>query len=240
MEIIPAVDIMKGRVVRLTRGDPRLMRSYEHLGDPVSLARRWEVEGARFIHIVDLDAALGRKGNLKVIKLIVNSVNVPIQVGGGIRSLEFAKKLLLMGVKRIIIGSLAFSDPYVVKTLLEEFGEERIVVALDHQKGIVMIKGWKSSSEMSINEASENFRKLGVRLFLVTSVNRDGTLLGPDIETLSQLCRHDYKIIAAGGISSIKDILALKRLGIYGAIIGKALYEGRFNLKEALRAAADE
>jgi len=240
MEVIPAVDIMKDKVVRLIRGDPRLMSSYEHLGDPLSLARRWEAEGAHFIHIVDLDAALGRRGNLEVIELIVKSVDVPVQVGGGIRSLELARRLLLMGVNRVIIGSLAFSDPCVIKTLLGEFGDERVVVALDHQKGIVMIKGWEVSAGMSIDEAAEKFRRLGVRLFLVTSVDRDGTLLGPDIETLSHLCRQGYEVIAAGGVRSIEDILALKRLGVRGVVVGKALYEDRFSLSEALRAATDE
>jgi len=240
MEVIPAVDIMKGKVVRLVRGDPRLMSSYDHLGDPVRLAQRWEAEGARFIHVIDLDAALGMGRNLHVIELIVKSVDVSVQVGGGIRSLELARKLLSMGVERIIIGSLAFSDPPVVKALLEEFGANRIVVALDHQRGIVMIRGWETSAGVSVNEAAENFRRLGVRLFLVTSVNRDGTLLGPDLETLSQLCRRGYEVIAAGGVSSIEDLLVLKRLGVHGVVVGKALYEEKFSLNEALRAVIDE
>jgi len=230
MEVIPAVDIMKGKVVRLLRGDSKLMSSYDHLGDPVHLAMRWEAEGARFIHVIDLDAALGIGRNLDVIEAIVNSVNVPIQVGGGIRDLEIARRLFSMGVERIIIGSLAFSDPSAVEALLDEFGAKRVVVALDHRRGIVTIK----------DEAAENFRRLGVRLFLVTSVYRDGTLLGPDLEILSDLCRRGYEVIAAGGISSIEDLLSLKRLGVHGAVVGKALYEGRFSLNEALRAVMDE
>jgi len=240
MEVIPAVDIMKGKVVRLVRGDPRLASSYEHLGDPVSLARRWESEGARFIHVVDLDAALGMGRNLSVVELLVNSVDVPVQVGGGIRSLESARKLLSIGVERVIIGSLVFSDSSAVKTLLEEAGAKHVVIALDNREGIVMIRGWKTSAGITVDGAAEKFRKLGVKLFLVTSVARDGTLSGPDLETLSGLCRCGLDVIAAGGVRSIDDLLALKRLGVYGVVVGKALYEGRFSLSEALRAVMDE
>jgi len=237
MEIIPAVDIMKGRVVRLVRGDPKQLRSYNSLGDPVSIAKRWEAEGAKVIHIVDLDAALGKGRNLEVIETIARSVKASVQVGGGIRSLEIARKLLLMGVERVILGSLAFSDPHILGALLRGFGKKRVIVALDHDEGIVMVRGWKASTKASVYAAAEKFRELGVKLFLVTSVNRDGTLLGPDIEVLSRLCRSGLKVIAAGGVSSVKDILDLKRVGVYGVVIGRALYEGRLNLHEALRAA---
>jgi len=240
VEVIPAVDIMKGRVVRLLRGDPKLMSSYDHLGDPVQLAKRWETEGARFIHVIDLDAALGMGRNLNVIESVVKAVNVPVQVGGGIRSLELAKKMLSIGVERIILGSLAFSDSSAVEALLEEFGAKRVVVALDHREGIVAIKGWKASAGIPIEEAAEKFRRLGVRLFLVTSIARDGTLFGPDLQILSKLCRRGYEVIAAGGISSIDDLLALKRLGVHGVVVGKAIYEGRLSLSEALRAVMDE
>jgi len=240
MEVIPAVDIMKGKVVRLVRGDPRHASSYEHLGDPISLARRWESEGARLIHVVDLDAALSLGGNLNVIEMLVKSVDVPVQVGGGIRSLELARKLLSIGVERVIIGSLAFSNPSVVKALLEEAGAERVVIALDNREGVVMVRGWKTSAGVTVDEAAENFRRLGVKLFLVTSVARDGTLSGPDFETLSRLCRCGLEVMAAGGVRSIDDLLALKRLGVYGVVVGKALYEGRFSLSEALRAVMDE
>ena len=236
MEIIPAVDIMKGRVVRLVRGDPKQLRSYSKLGDPVSVAKRWEAEGAKFIHVVDLDAALGTERNLEVIESIVRSVEASVQVGGGIRSLEIARKLLLMGVKRVILGSLAFSDPHLVESLLREFGEKKVIVALDHKDDVVMVKGWKTSTKISVDVAAEKFRELGVKIFLVTSIARDGALLGPDIEILSRLCRRGLKVIAAGGVSSIRDILDLKQVGVHGVVIGRALYEGRLSLREALRA----
>ena len=236
MEIIPAVDIMKGRVVRLVRGDPKQLRSYSKLGDPVSVAKRWEAEGAKFIHVVDLDAALGTGRNFEVIESIVRSVEASVQVGGGIRSLEIARKLLLMGVKRVILGSLAFSDPHLVESLLREFGEKKVIVALDHKDDVVMVKGWKASTKISVDVAAEKFRELGVKIFLVTSIARDGALLGPDIEILSRLCRRGLKVIAAGGVSSIRDILDLKHVGVHGVVIGRALYEGRLSLREALRA----
>jgi phosphoribosylformimino-5-aminoimidazole carboxamide ribotide isomerase len=240
MEVIPAVDIMNGRVVRLLRGDPRLVSSYEHLGDPVSLARRWEGEGAGLIHVVDLDAALGLGRNLDVIESLVRSVGVPVQVGGGIRSLDMARRMFSIGVERVIIGSLAFSDPAAVRTLVREAGAERIVVALDNLGGAVMIRGWKKPAGITVDEAARRFRSMGIKSFLVTSVRRDGTLSGPDLETLSRLCRAGFGVIAAGGIKSIGDLLALKRIGVQGAIIGKALYEGRFSLSEALRAVSGE
>ena len=236
MEVIPAVDIMKGKVVRLLRGDPRQITFYEYLGDPIHLAMRWEAEGARLIHVIDLDAALGAGENLEIIKLILKSVNVPLQVGGGIRNLNLARRILSLGVRRVILGSLAFSNPSAVETLVNEFGEERVVVALDHKGGTVMVRGWKTSAGISVEAAAENFRKKGARIFLVTAVDRDGTLLGPDVKVLSSLCRRGYRIIAAGGIRSIDDLLELKRLGVWGVVVGKALYEGRFSLSEALKA----
>ncbi|RLG93967.1 1-(5-phosphoribosyl)-5-[(5-phosphoribosylamino)methylideneamino]imidazole-4-carboxamide isomerase [Candidatus Bathyarchaeota archaeon] len=240
MEIMPAVDIMKGKVVRLLKGNPKQAKSYDHLGDPVSLARRWEREGARIIHIVDLDAALGLGSNIEMIGDVVKSVSVPVQAGGGIRSISLARRLFSIGVKRIIVGSLAFSDPSAIETLLREFGDERIAVALDHNRGIVMVGGWKRSAGISVEEAAERFREIGIKFFLVTSIHRDGTLLGPDLEVLSTLTSQGYRIIAAGGISCINDILALKDLGVYGVIVGRALYEGKISLSEALRVAGND
>lgn len=235
MEIIPAVDIMKGRVVRLIRGDPELLTSYEHLGDPVTVARRWESEMAKIIHIIDLDAALGLGNNLDVIGDILMAVDVPVQVGGGIRSLNIAQTLLEMGVNRIILGSLAFEESSTVKMLLEGFGESRTVVALDHLDDRVMIQGWKTSTKVTVDEAVSKFLKLGVKLFLVTSVARDGTMRGPDLETLIKIRRPNIDVIAAGGIRSLEDLIELKHIGVSGVVIGKALYEGMFTLKEALQ-----
>jgi len=240
MEVIPAVDIMKGKIVRLVRGDPKAAKSYEHLGDPVTLARRWEAQGAQIIHVIDLDAALGLGSNISLIEEIVQKIDVPTQVGGGIRSLSKARRLLDKGVYRAILGSLAFKEPSSVKALLAEFGDDRVVVALDNLSGVVRVHGWKTSASVTVDNAVTIFSQLGVNLFLVTSVARDGTMTGPDFDTLARLCRGDIAIIAAGGTGSLEDLVGLKRLGVYGVVVGKALYEGSFTLGEALRTVGEE
>ena len=235
MDVIPAVDIMRGKVVRLVRGDPKRAKVYEHLGDPVSLAKRWESEGARIIHVIDLDAALGLGNNTRIVKEIVHVVKVPVQVGGGIRSLNSARRLLEMGVSRVVLGSLAFEEPCAIQALLEGFGADRVVVALDNLGGEVVVHGWTASTRVTVDEAVDRFAAMGAEFFLVTCVARDGTLSGPGFESLLRVCRRDVKVIAAGGIQSLDDLVALKRLGVVGAVVGKALYEGRFSLGEALR-----
>jgi phosphoribosylformimino-5-aminoimidazole carboxamide ribotide isomerase len=240
MEVIPAVDIMGGMVVRLLRGDPKSATSYDHLGDPVALAKRWEREGARIVHVVDLDAALGLGSNVATIEEIVGAVSVPVQAGGGIRTLSKARELLGKGVYRVMLASLALKEPSAVKVLRDEFGRNRIVVALDNLDSVVMVRGWKESSSVPVDDAVAKFSRLGVRFFLVTSVARDGTMSGPDLETLARLSRRDIAVIAAGGIGRLEDLVTLKRLGLYGVVVGKALYEGSFTLSKALRAVAEE
>ena len=237
MELIPAVDIMRGQVVRLVKGDPRLLKSYNSLGDPLSVAQKWEREGAQIIHVIDLDSALGLRNNLSVIMDIVNKIRIPIQVGGGIRDIKKARSLLTSGVTRVILGSIAFEEPTVIKYLLREFPGKRIVVALDCFEEKVMIRGWKRSSQVSLEDALVRFREMGVSLFLLTSITRDGTLSGPDIVTLSKLGNMTQHVIAAGGIRSLEDIASLKCLGLYGVVVGKALYENRLTLASAKEAA---
>ncbi len=234
MELIPAVDIMRGQVVRLVKGDPKLLKSYNNLGDPLSIAQKWEREGAQIIHVVDLDSALGLRNNMSIIMDIVHKIRIPVQVGGGIRDIKKARSLLTSGVMRVILGSIAFEEPTVIEYLLGEFPGKRIVVALDCLEGKVMIRGWKRSSQVSLEDALARFREMGVSLFLLTSVTRDGTLSGPDIVTLSKLGNMTQHVIAAGGIRSLDDIVSLKCLGLYGVVVGKALYENFFNLREAL------
>ncbi len=238
MDVIPAVDLMDGKVVRLVRGDPRTMKSYEQFGDPVTVAKKWEREGADAIHVVDLDAALGMGSNLDVIERIVGAVGKPVQVGGGIRSFETAQKLLQTGVRRVILGSLAFKEPEVITRLLKVFGSDRVVVALDYRGDEVMVRGWKAATKLSLDAAVEKFLRLQVRVFLVTSIARDGTLAGPDYDTLVRISSTPkINVIAAGGIGRLGDLRLLKRSGVTGVIIGKALYEGAFTLKDALEAA---
>lgn len=236
--VIPSVDLIGGRVARLIRGEPEHARFYEHFGDPVAVAKIWESEGARLIHVVDLDAALGRGDNIRVIGDIIRALRVPIQVGGGIRSPERARQMIGLGASRVVIGSMAFKDPEAIKILLEELGSDRIVVALDHSDGIVMVSGWREGTGVGLREAAERFINMGVKFLLITSIQRDGTLSGPDIENISKILDLGANIIASGGIRSLEDIIVLKELGVYGVIVGRALYEGYFNLREALKVAS--
>lgn len=240
MYVIPAVDIMGGKVVRLLRGDPKLARLYEHLGDPVALAKRWESEGAQMIHVVDLDAALGSGQNMEAIIRIIQSVKVPVQVGGGIRSLEKVRQLVNVGAGRVILGSLAFKNPESIRFLLENFGKEKIIIALDHLKGKIMVDGWRKSAYITLKEAAEMFSAMGVEFFLVTSIQRDGTMSGPDIKNLSEIVKLNVNVIASGGIRGLDDIRVLRELGVYGVVVGRALYEGQLSLREALKVASNK
>jgi len=236
MEILPAIDLMEGRVVRLLKGDPKTVRRYDHWGNPVSVARTWESQGAMALHIVDLDAALNKGRNLDAIYEIADAVSIPIQVGGGIRELETAQDLLDRGIDRIVLGALAFREPCSLTKLRQRFGVERVIVALDHLDRRVMVEGWKSSTQLEIEEALSRFLDLQIEKFLITSIAKDGTLAGPDLDALRRACAYDRaKIIAAGGVTSLNDIAILKRIGIRGVVIGKALYEGLFTLREALK-----
>jgi phosphoribosylformimino-5-aminoimidazole carboxamide ribotide isomerase len=237
VRLIPAIDLMNGKIVRLTHGDPKTAKVYNQFGGPAETAEKWKTEGAGKLHIIDLDAALGMGDNTSVIADIAESVELPIQVGGGIREFDVAKKLLTLGVSQVILGALAFSDPKAITQIQQEFGAASVIVALDNRDGKIMVEGWKTATGLGIKEALEKFAKLGVKTFLVTSIAKDGTLSGPDLDTLLEACQYpDVRIIAAGGIGSLDDLRALKHFGVEGVVIGKALYEGKFTLKEALNA----
>jgi phosphoribosylformimino-5-aminoimidazole carboxamide ribotide isomerase len=202
----------------------------------VETAKRWRDEGAGKLHIIDLDAAFGKGNNHDVIADIAKNIALPIQVGGGIRSFETAAKLFKTGISQVILGSLAFSDLSAIGKIQKRFGAESVIIALDNKDGRIMVEGWKTATALSLKEALEKFTKLGVGTFLITSIAQDGMLSGPDLETLREACKFpNAKVIAAGGIGSINDLTALKRVGVEGAVIGKALYEGRFTLKEAIK-----
>lgn len=236
MQLIPAIDLMNGKIVRLSRGDPKTAKVYDQFGGPVETAKRWRDEGAGKLHIIDLDAAFGNGNNHELIAKIAKNVALPIQVGGGIRRFETAEKLFKTGISQVILGALAFSDSSAIGRIQEKFGPESVIVALDNKDGRVMVEGWKTATALTVKEALEKFTSLGVKTFLITSIAQDGMLSGPDLETLSKACKFpNAKIVAAGGIGSINDLVALKRVGVEGAVIGKALYEGRFTLKEAIK-----
>jgi phosphoribosylformimino-5-aminoimidazole carboxamide ribotide isomerase len=236
LQLIPAIDLMNAKIVRLTHGDPKTAKVYDQFGGPVETAKKWQADGARKLHIIDLDAALGMGNNLSIIADIAKNVDLPIQVGGGIRNIDAVEKVLKLGVSQVILGALAFSDPAAVTQVQRVFGAESVIVALDNRDGRIMVEGWKTATALGMKEALEKFVALGVKAFLVTSITKDGTLSGPDLDTLREACQYpSVEVIAAGGIGGLKDLVALKRVGVEGAVIGKALYEGRFTLKEALK-----
>jgi len=236
MKVIPAIDLMNGKVVRLSRGDPETAKVYDYMGTPIEIALKWKSQGAQILHIIDLDATFGKRNNLDVVVEIAKATGLPIQVGGGIRTIESAEKLLAKGIKYVILGALAFSDPTAIMQVQQKFANSRVIVALDNKNGKVMVAGWKTATAFTMTEALDKFSKLGVKTFLVTSIVKDGMLQGPDIEMLSKISQYpDVNVIAAGGIGSLKDLVALKRIGVEGVVVGKAIYEGRFTLKEAIK-----
>ena len=237
MQLIPAIDLMNGKIVRLSRGEAKTAKFYEtQFGTPVEAAKRWRDEGAGKLHIIDLDAAFGTGNNHSVIAEVAKNIKLPIQVGGGIRSYETAEKLFQTGITQVILGALAFRDPSAIGKIQRKFGLDSVIVALDNKDGFIMVEGWKTATAMTMDDALEKYTALGVRYFLITSIGQDGMLNGPDLQTLSQAAQYPYaKIIAAGGIGSIGDLAALKDIGVEGAVIGKALYEGRFTLREAIK-----
>jgi phosphoribosylformimino-5-aminoimidazole carboxamide ribotide isomerase len=235
MQLIPAIDLMAGRIVRLSRGDPKTAKIYEQFGDPIKTAQKWEADGAKKLHIIDLDAALGSGNNRSLISEIAKKVNLPIQIGGGIRSFRDVELLLALKIDQVILGALPFNDPLALIQIQEKFAADHVIVALDNKNGNIMIEGWKTKTSLCIKEALKKFLSMGIYRFLITSITKDGTLSGPDLETLNIANKNPgAKIIAAGGIGQLKDLLDLQRIGVEGVVIGKALYEERFTFKEAL------
>jgi phosphoribosylformimino-5-aminoimidazole carboxamide ribotide isomerase len=237
MQLIPAIDLMNGKIVRLTRGEAKTAKIYEQkFGIPVQAAKRWRDEGAVKLHVIDLDAAFGNSNNHSVIADIAKNIGLPTQVGGGIRSFETVEKLFKIGITQVILGALAFSEPAIIKKIQQKFGLESVIVALDNKEGQIMVEGWQTATVMTVDNALEKFSTLGVHRFLITSIAQDGMLNGPDLHNISSATQYPgARIVAAGGIGSIGDLVALKEIGVEGAVIGKALYEGRFSLKEAIQ-----
>lgn len=231
MKVLAAIDIMNGDVVRLTKGDQSTKKVYSN--DPVQVAKKWAKDGADMLHIVDLDAAFGNdSGNLSVISEILHSVNIPIQIGGGIRNTEIFEKIVKMGFSKIVVGTMAYRNVNELRLLSKNYGD-KIVISLDEINGKVMIEGWKSSSDYKVEDAINKFNKLGISNFLLTSIIKDGTLSGPDIVTLNSInTDRKSKIIASGGISSLVDVLRVRSIGCDSVILGKALYEERLDIKK--------
>jgi phosphoribosylformimino-5-aminoimidazole carboxamide ribotide isomerase len=210
---------------------------YDQWGTPVQVAMKWKSQGAKRLHIIDLDAAFSTGDNAQTVVDIARASGLPVQVGGGIRTVNAAEKLLMLGIDYIIFGALAFSDPEAIPQIQKKFGSGSVIVALDNKDGKVMVEGWKTQTAFTMSEALEKFAKLGALSFLITSITQDGMLQGPDLDTLREASKYpDVEIIAAGGIGSLNDLIALKNVGVEGAVVGKALYEDRFTLKEAIKA----
>jgi phosphoribosylformimino-5-aminoimidazole carboxamide ribotide isomerase len=227
MKVLAAVDIMGGSVVRLVRGNPD--DKVEYSNDPVETARKWESVGADMLHIVDLDAAFSTGSNSELIAKISQAVRIPLQVAGGIRSLEKAEEMLSMA-SRVVIGTMAYREPEVVRKLVKK-NADRVTISVDQMDGMVMVKGWKESTGTTVADAISQFLAIGVDEFLLTSIDRDGTLQGPDIKTLADAAV-SARIIASGGISSIEDVIKIRSAGCSSVIIGKAMYDGKVSIQK--------
>ena len=235
IEIIPAIDIRQGKCVRLYQGD--YDRETVFSVDPVEAALEWQSLGAPRLHIVDLDgAATGELYNLDIIREIASAALVPTQLGGGIRQLETIEQLLKAGIERVILGTAAVEDPKLIEEACRRFSES-IIVGIDAWEGRIAIHGWRQETELKAVEFAKSMVQLGVRRFIYTDISRDGTLTEPNFVAIAELVTEvKMPIIASGGISSLIHLKMLKSLGVEAAIVGKALYTGDINLKQALNA----
>ena len=232
MIVIPAIDLRGGRAVRLLRGDPEAETAYSQ--DPVAVATRFQAEGARRLHVVDLDAALDQGDNREVITEICHSVAVPVQVGGGLRSLEAIGQVLEAGASRAILGTAAAADPTFVERAVEEHAEH-IVVSVDVRGGHVIVRGWTEEGPL-LEDAISALEDAGAPRFLATAIARDGTLEGPDLRLYERVLGiTDVPVIASGGVRDAADIWALRDLGCEAAVTGKALYEKTLKLSQVIR-----
>ena len=237
MKIIPAIDLMEGKVVRLYKGDPNKKTIYSE--NPLEIAKKWESAGADMIHLVDLDATLGRGSNFEALGNIAKSVKIPVQVAGGLRNETIIEEALEFA-QRVVIGTLAFKDKTVLDRLLATYGNEKLVISVDHNDGKIVTNGWKETTSLELVSIVKELEKNGFTEFLSTSINRDGTLQGPDVKWLSSLRGKFFQInnvnvIASGGISNIGDVMSVKKLNPFGVILGKALYENQVTIEEAKR-----
>lgn len=241
MIIFPAIDLRGGKCVRLFKGD--FSRETIFSDNPSAVAVKWEEMGAQYLHVVDLDGALqGETKNREAIRSILGAVRIPVELGGGLRSLESVERALTAGIQRVILGSAAVEDPALVQAACERFGD-RIVVAIDARDGIVATQGWESSGGVSALAFAKQMAEYGVKTIIYTDISRDGTLSGLNLEGTIELARASgLRVVASGGVRSLEDIRAVKAHeadGIEGVIVGQALYSGRLDLKKALQITAE-
>ena len=235
MRIYPAIDIKEGKCVRLLQGRFSDMTVYGD--DPVETAKKWESLGAEYIHVVDLDGALkGRGVNEDIIKRICGAVSVPVQTGGGIRTMEDIKAKLACGISRVIIGTKAVSSPEFIKEAVEKYGD-KIAVGIDAKDGYAAVEGWERSSGLAAVDMAKSMVSMGVRTIIYTDISTDGTLKGPNLEAMREMAASvGADVIASGGVGSLEHIKSLVGTGVEGVIVGRALYTGDVELKEAVEA----
>ena len=233
MNIIPAIDLIGGKAVRLVKGDYNKVTVYSD--DPAAVAESFEKAGAKYLHVVDLDGAKdGTTANFETIKEIISRTSLSVEVGGGIRSLERVKKYIDVGVDRVIIGTAAVTDPDFLEEAVRLYGE-KIVVGVDIKDGFVAIKGWLEVSAISCNDFCKKLQTLGVKTVICTDISKDGMMSGTNRELYRELYdKFELNIIASGGVSSMEDVAVLSNMGIFGAIVGKAIYTGAIELSAAI------
>ncbi len=239
MLVIPAIDLSEGQVVRLARGDMNEKTVYSD--DPVAIARRWADEGAQILHVVDLDGAIGGQlANLDAVADILAAVSVPVELGGGLRTVKDVRRVLGIGVQWAIMGTAALRDQRELEEALAEFGD-RIIVGIDARDGKVAFEGWTEGSEVEAAGFAREMERLGVARLICTDIATDGMLTGPNLAAMQGFCEAvEIPVIASGGVSSIEDVRALRELeplGLLGCIVGRALYTGDLSLREAIAAA---
>jgi phosphoribosylformimino-5-aminoimidazole carboxamide ribotide isomerase len=231
MKVIASIDLMNGNVVRLVRGDPANKIVYSD--NPIETARKWETTGADMLHVVDLDATL-RTGinNNEIIFKIIETVKIPVQVAGGIRSVQSVKEMLNKNAAKVVLGTMAYKEPDSIRQIAKKMAE-KLVISIDQNNGRVMIDGWREASDYGIADAINLFMAMGIREFLLTSIDRDGTLSGPDVTILSFASSFaDSRITASGGVSSLEDIIRVRSAGCYAVLLGKALYDGKVSIEK--------
>lgn len=240
MKIYPAIDIRGGKCVRLFKGD--FAQETVFSDSPAAMAKQWAAQGAEYLHLVDLDGArAGRPENLATVKDILAAVTIPVELGGGIRTMENIDEVLKLGVRRVILGSVAVRDPELVREACAKYGD-RIVVGIDAKDGIVAVDGWGVSGDVDVITLAKKMKDAGVRTIIYTDISRDGTLSGVNVEATAKLARESgVDVVASGGVKDLADIRALlpyERDGIEGVIVGKSIYTGSLDLKKAIALAA--
>ena len=233
MKLYPAIDIKNGQCVRLRQGVFDDTTVYAN--EPYQVAKEFEADGAKFLHIVDLDGALrGTGANDEALKKIVENVSIPVEIGGGIRTMQDIEHRLSLGVTRVILGTKAVESPDFVKEAVERFGADKIVVGIDAKDGMVAIKGWETISNVDAVSLALSMKDLGVKTIIYTDISKDGMLCGPNfVQTARMVEITGMDIVASGGVSCMNDLIQLESIGVEGAILGKAIYEKRVDLKEA-------